>query len=347
MNTDSRLREGFLDDSILLARSELLLALAEGHVRLAYQPQVDLETGEILAFEAVARWDHRELGELAPGLFLGLAAREGLLGVLSRTLIGEAARAVATWRAQGYGVDVAVNLAASDITDPSFAGDVATIVARSGARPDWMMLEAGEEGLSFAGEAGFQGLERLQRQGLKIALDAKGPPTVAMDKRARALFSQLKSGGSAMVNVVRRLQRSDASQFVRRLDAARAADLPIVAVGAETAEALRLFAELGFTRAQGNLISPAVRFDACTAFLREHARVEDAGDGAVRAIVTPFADAETESAPVHAETLDVWAEEDADATAGQAPAPAPAPGSASLTLFSLDCLDPEPESDAA
>lgn len=345
MAPEDRLREGFLEDAILLARSELLQALAEGHVRLAYQPQIDLATGALLAFEAVARWDHHELGELPPGLFLGLAAREGLLGVLSRTLVGEAARAAACWRGLGYDVDVAVNLAASDITDPSFAGDVAAIIARSGARPDWLVLEAGEEGLTFAGEAGFAGLERLAERGMKIALDAKGPPTVALDKRARALFCQLKSGGAAMVNVVRRLQRSDGSQFVRRLDAARAAGLPIVAVGAETEEALARFADLGFTRAQGNLISPAVRFEACSALMEAYAKRET---GTAEAV----SDAEWGSAPVaQAGSMDLadsappepeTAFNPVSHEGGIPPAPAPAHAGPGLSLFSLDeCDDAE------
>jgi EAL domain-containing protein (putative c-di-GMP-specific phosphodiesterase class I) len=257
----------FVMSSVSFARAELLKGLSTGSIRLAFQPQVDLVTQKIVAFEGVARWHHDKLGVMTPGLFLGLAAREGLLSTISRALVADAAKAVCSWRARGHRVDVAINLSAGDMTDPEFGRDILVAVREHGALPHWIILEASEEALAFAGEAALAGLEALAGLGFKIALDAKGPPTIALDKRARALFCQLKCGGNTMLSVASQLHSVGASSFMRRLDAARAADLPVVAVGAESQDAMDLCLQLGFTRLQGKIISMPVSVDRCSFYL--------------------------------------------------------------------------------
>jgi EAL domain-containing protein (putative c-di-GMP-specific phosphodiesterase class I) len=243
------------------AHQELLHGIETGAIRLAFQPQIDIVSQQIVGFEGVARWQHPKLGTLTPGLFLGLASREGVLGTLSRALVKDAAKAVCSWRARGHRVDIGINLSAADLTDPTFGADIVDAVRSQGALPHWLILEASEESLAFVGEPAFAGLEALARLGFKIALDAKGPPSVALDKRARALFCQLKCGGTTMLNVASKLHGVGGSGFMRRLDAARAANLPIVAVGAETQDAMNLCTELGFDRLQGKIISMPVSLE--------------------------------------------------------------------------------------
>lgn len=254
---------------VSLARVELLQSLAAGEIQLAFQPQVDLTSKEIVAFEGVARWHHLKLGQLSPGLFFSLAAKEGLLGVMSRTLAAQAARAVYTWRNQGYGIDVAINISLTDVMDPSFGRDLTDCVVSEGARPDWIILEIDEEELACTGNQGLACLEILAGLGFKIALDAKGPPSLALDKRARALFCQLKCGGSTMLTVASRLHKVGASAFMRRIQAAQAANMPVVAVGAESAKAIRQCYQIGFTRLQGHFVSPPLNFQAASEMLGE------------------------------------------------------------------------------
>jgi EAL domain-containing protein (putative c-di-GMP-specific phosphodiesterase class I) len=315
-------------ESVSFARAELLKGLAEGGIRLAFQPQVDLGTQQIVGFEGVARWHHEKLGILTPGLFLGLAAREGLLSVISRTLIADAAKAVCSWRARGHRVDVGINLSASDMTDPGFGTDVLTVVRACGALPHWIVLEASEEALAYAGEPAFAGLEVLAGMGFKIALDAKGPPIVALDRRARALFCQLKCGGTTMLSVASQLHSVGASGFMRRLDAARAAELPVVAVGAESQAAMDLCAELGFTRLQGKIISMPVSVERCTQLLD------------IIGVHTPAAQPIIETLPVIETGTIVSQSEPAIPYFVEpeiiVPAPQPLAKSAGFTLFSLD-----------
>jgi diguanylate cyclase len=317
-------------ESVSFARSELLKGLAEGGIRLSFQPQIDLASQQIVGFEGVARWHHAKLGVLTPGLFLGLAAREGLLSVLSRTLIADAAKAVCSWRARGHRVDVGINLSASDMTDTSFGSDILTVVRACGALPHWIILEASEEALAYAGEAGFAGLEVLAGMGFKIALDAKGPPIIALDRRARALFSQLKCGGTTMLAVASQLHSVGASGFMRRLDAARAAQLPVVAVGAESQSAMDLCAQLGFTRLQGKIISMPVQVERCTQLLDIIGVHTPEGLPLVETLPDPSLNVPRETAS----TPDVDFNDDWDLPASEQARPLAQ--SVGLTIFSLD-----------
>lgn len=298
-------------NSVSLAHAELQGGLETGAIRLAFQPQIDLATQQIVGFEGVARWFHPKLGTLTPGLFLGLAAREGLLDQVSRALVKDAAKAVCSWRARGHRVDVGVNLSSRDLTDPDFGPDILALVRASGALPHWIVLEANEESLAFLGEPAMRGLEVLKGLGFKIALDARGPASIALDKRARALFCQLKCGGTTMLSVASQLHSVGASAFMQRLQAARASGFPVVAVGAESQDALKLCGQLGFTRLQGKVISMPVSIEKCLYFL------EQVG-------VPEFVEEVFE--PIIAEVEDVI----------KAPALEPLARSVGFTMFSLD-----------
>ena len=261
--------EPMVTQVVSLARVELLQSLAAGEIQLAFQPQVELSSKKIVAFEGVARWHHPKLGILSPGLFFSLAAKEGLIGVMSRTLAAQAARAIYTWRNHGYGIDVAINISMTDVLDPSFARDLADCVASEGAKAEWIVLEIDEEELTCTGNQGLACLEILAGFGFKIALDAKGPPSLALDKRARALFCQLKCGGSTMLTVASRLHSVGASAFMRRIQAAQGAGMPVVAVGAESSKAIRQCYQIGFTRLQGHFVSPPLSFQSASQMLLE------------------------------------------------------------------------------
>jgi EAL domain-containing protein (putative c-di-GMP-specific phosphodiesterase class I) len=245
------------------AHAELVAGMETGAIRLAFQPQIDLSSQQIVGFEGVARWHHAKLGVLTPGLFLGLARREGLLSAISRALISDAAKAVCSWRARGHRVDIGVNLSAADMTDPSFGPDILALVRAHGALPHWLILEASEESLAFAGEPAFAGLETLAKLGFKIALDAK---------------------------------------------------LPIVAVGAESQDAMDLCAQLGFDRLQGKIISMPVSLERSAHFL------EQVGTH----------DGEQMQAPAATPETDVITMPVAENTSK------PVSQSASLTMFSVD-----------
>jgi diguanylate cyclase len=233
-----------------LARSELTDALAAEAVGLAFQPQIALADGAVVAREALARWTHPQRGPLSPSAFLPAFRHEGLSKRLARSLVAQAAHASAS-------APVWVNIDLADALDARFGLETRALLQEAGSDAQRMMLEINEDELASLGETGWGAVERLRACGLCLALDGRGAARIALDGRARALFSALKVGGPAMLAAARTLERTSIEAQVRRLGAAQAAGMITVAVGAETAEILPLLAAWGFDRAQGDAIAPA------------------------------------------------------------------------------------------
>ena len=99
---------------------ELRAAIDENELVLHYQPQLDLHSGEIVAVEALVRWEHPNLGLLPPLTFLPLAEEAGLMRTLTAFVLDEALTQCAAWRAAGTSITVSVNASASNLLDPGF-----------------------------------------------------------------------------------------------------------------------------------------------------------------------------------------------------------------------------------
>ena len=108
---------------------------------MQFQPQIDVATHEIVAAEALVRWQHPELGLLSPGEFIPLAEDSNLITEVGAHVITQACRAGARWRAEGYPIEIAVNVSAAQSGRtgfPAFVRDTLALSSRvsgSGAHP--------------------------------------------------------------------------------------------------------------------------------------------------------------------------------------------------------------------
>ena len=118
--------EAALDEGAdrLMLMEDLRTATEDGSLALHYQPEIDLQTGEVVACEALLRWSHPRLGSVPPEHFLSLAEECGLTSQITSWVLDEAIRACAHWRARGHQAAVAVNLLATDLLDESFPAQV-------------------------------------------------------------------------------------------------------------------------------------------------------------------------------------------------------------------------------
>ena len=99
---------------------DLELALERDELHLEYQPWVDFESGSYTTVEALARWEHPELGPIGPSEFIPLAERTGMIGRLGDWVIQEACRQLGVWQRDvslGRPVRLAVNLSGASVTD--------------------------------------------------------------------------------------------------------------------------------------------------------------------------------------------------------------------------------------
>jgi diguanylate cyclase (GGDEF)-like protein len=267
-----------------LDRSELVVA---------FQPKVDPQLGRVLGVEALVRWQHPQHGLLMPPDFLPLAARSGLMGRVTRTVLDGAIAQLAQWRAGGLDLTVAVNLAVADLADDALPDDVARTLARHDVPPTCLTLEVTEDGVIADPEAAAAMLDAIARLGVRVALDDFGTGWSSLAHLRRLPVDELKIDRSFVRDMVR--DEDDAAIVRTTLDLARSLRLRVVAEGVEDDETWALLADLGADAIQGYVLSrplPGSQMDLWLASRRDGAiarcRVPDAAAAAADDDATPL-----------------------------------------------------------
>jgi diguanylate cyclase (GGDEF)-like protein len=141
-------------------------AMAAGEFFLVYQPLVDLASGKVEGFEALARWRHPTRGIINPSAFIDLAEDTGLIVPLGMQLLEQACRRAARWPEPTY---VSVNISGRQLAHPGLAGNVAAILDRTGLASHRLQLEITESVMAESPQ-----LDGLARLGPRIAIDDFG-----------------------------------------------------------------------------------------------------------------------------------------------------------------------------
>ncbi len=160
------------DDLALLA--DLRLAGAKGELWLAYQPQVASVSKQIVAVEALLRWDSPKHGSVPPGSFIPLAERTGLIERLSEWVLGAALDAQARWRDLGIELPVSVNLSAKLLTRTDLVDWVLGELDRRGLPTNVLTIEVTEtaETVNLSQAVGL--LRPLHELGVRVSMDDFG-----------------------------------------------------------------------------------------------------------------------------------------------------------------------------
>ncbi len=247
---EPELRHGLLED--LRMESELRSAIGCGHeLQLFYQPIVSLESGAVLAVEALVRWDHPRHGLLLPSRFLGVAERAGVLAELDRWMMAEACRQLSAWTSEhGTGAPprVCINVSADELSDPHFAVDVAAELRRWGLAGSQLVIEVAQTALRPSAGAATR-LAELRSLGVGVLLDDFGTGYASLSYLRRLPMDGLKIERS----FVEDLEGTTPARAIVEgvLEIGRAMGLSVVAVGVETKEQLETLRELGCNAGQG------------------------------------------------------------------------------------------------
>ncbi len=185
----------------LLLEAEFRTALNQNALTLHYQPITDLATNQIIALEALIRWDHPTLGMLPPGAFLPLAEEIGLLGILDRWVLKHALQQLAAWHAQGLRVMMSINLTAESLRDPELVFDVEDLLSEYDLSPEYVILEITEHAALHDILISQQVLGTLRQIGVQIALDDFGTGYASLTYLRQLPVSILKLDGSFAAGV--------------------------------------------------------------------------------------------------------------------------------------------------
>jgi diguanylate cyclase (GGDEF)-like protein len=149
-------------------------ALSDGSLRVAYQPKLQLGSGEVTGFEALVRWTHPTLGPVSPVEFVPLAEATGLISALTSTVLRAALTACRTWHDAGKPVGIAVNISARSLDDSVLVGQVAAMLTASGLEPRWLTLEITESSVMEDQTRSVEVLRELRMLGVRLSIDDFG-----------------------------------------------------------------------------------------------------------------------------------------------------------------------------
>ena len=247
----------------------LASAIENGALVLHYLPEVDMRTGEILAFEALVRWQHPTRGLLSPNAFIGVAESINFAGELGRWVMRAGCAEFRKWRSKGIGEDAVLRLNVSPVqlVTEGFVETVADIIDEFGLDGGSVCLEITESVVVQDIETTRITLAGLKEVGVQIAIDDFGTGYSVLSHLKSLPVDTLKIDKS----FVRELGTNPGDLAIVRavIALAESFGLELVAEGVETEEAALTLLRHGCHRAQGFLLSRPVAGDAMEALLAQ------------------------------------------------------------------------------
>ncbi|MCW4460193.1 EAL domain-containing protein [Sphingomonas sp. BT-65] len=237
-----------MDESIRFRRrieGGLSQAIANGELRLMYQPIVARDEMEVVAFEALLRWNSPEYGHISPGLFIPIAEESNLIHELGDWVLDAALATLRQWPGQ-Y---VSVNFSPRQFRRQNFVGHVVERVQRAGIEPGRLQIEITETAIFDDAERAADTLYRLRQMGFRIALDDFGTGYSSLYNIRKFALDCLKIDKSFIDGMGK--ERESAAIVHSIIHLGRALGMEVVAEGVETDAHLQALQLAGCSHYQG------------------------------------------------------------------------------------------------
>lgn len=239
-------------DSRLKIESALRGALNRGEFTVQYQPQVDLETGELVGVEALLRWKHPDLGQVSPSQFIPIAEDMGVIGELGAWVLEESCRQLLSWDRQGRCVPrVAVNLSVQQLQSDSLVGQIERLIVEGGLDATRLEVEITESMIMRQAEQAIEVLSRIRTLGVQVAVDDFGTGYSSLGYIQRLPLDRLKVDASFVRDIGR---SADGENIVRAIvGLGTSIGMTVVAEGIEREEQAEFLVQAGCDVGQGYL----------------------------------------------------------------------------------------------
>lgn len=252
--------------------AQIARALDQREIIPYYQPKIDLDTGLICGFEALARWRHPERGVLTPAVFGSAFDIPELARDIGRAMARQVLADLRGWIDAGLAVGpVALNLAAADFSEGGLAWSLPDLLAESGVPARFCAVEVTER--VFLGEGGGAvagALSYLDRAGIRIALDDFGTGYASLVHLKQFPVSEIKIDRSFISDL--ETDAEDAAIVAALLGLARALSLDVTAEGVETETQAAFLRDHHCELAQGFLFAKPMGRDCASALLTRQKR---------------------------------------------------------------------------
>jgi diguanylate cyclase (GGDEF)-like protein len=241
--------------------ADLRDAIANDEFQLHYQPLVDATSGEIVAVEALARWQRPDGTSVSPALFIPIAEETGLINAIGRWVLRKACFDALQWE----GIKLSVNVSPAQLRNPDFPVQLGHILEETGFPPERLELEITETYLVGDPTVAGRALDMIRGFGVGVALDDFGTGYASIGFLRKFRFEKLKIDRSLVVEATD--DHGSRAMMVSSIAVARAMNMFVTAEGVETDAQAALARTAGCDQMQGWLYYKAIPADEITSHL--------------------------------------------------------------------------------
>ncbi len=257
----------------LLLENNLRHALERDEFVLHYQPQVNVETGCIIGVEALIRWQHPDMGLVAPAKFIPVAEECGLIVAIGEWVLETACAQNRQWQEAGVpAIPVSVNLSAAQFHQQDIQETVAYILQKENLAPCYLELELTEGVIIQDAEATIVTLKALKSIGVQLSIDDFGTGYSSLSYLKRFEVDKLKIDQSFLRDIA--TDPINAAIAIAIIAMAKALNLRVIAEGVETKEQLMFLRSQRCDEIQGYYFSKPVSADVFMQMLEAGQRLE-------------------------------------------------------------------------
>lgn len=258
--------QSIADEKLALER-DLRLAIGQQQFSLNYQPQVD-KSGEVLAVEALVRWQHPIRGWVSPAEFIPLAEDSGLIISIGQWVLVTACTQLQTWLQQGIELQhVSVNVSPKQFRQADFIANIKLALDQSGLMANKLMLEITEGIVLDNVEDTIQKMGRLKQMGIQFSVDDFGTGYSSLSYLKRLPIDELKIDQSFVRDIA--TDKDDAAIVTTIIAMAAHLNLTVVAEGVENFQQLNFLTANGCTLFQGYHFSPPLTPERLISFIKK------------------------------------------------------------------------------
>jgi diguanylate cyclase (GGDEF)-like protein len=234
--------------------TSLYRALEREELLLHFQPQVSLQSGNIVGVEALVRWQHPEMGLLSPAMFIPLAEENGLIVAIGKWVLHTACAQAKAWQNDGLTpVRIAVNISGRQLEQGDIVQEVHAVLEDTGLDPAYLELELTESSVMKRAERAVKTLDALRELGITIAIDDFGTGYSSLSYLKRFPVDRLKIDRSFVRDIPQDAHDVALARSIVALG--HSLNLSVIAEGVETEEQRELLTSIGCDEMQGFLYS--------------------------------------------------------------------------------------------
>ncbi|MBT1159299.1 bifunctional diguanylate cyclase/phosphodiesterase [Aminobacter anthyllidis] len=252
---------------------QLINALDRRELTVAFQPVIDARSGDLCGVEALARWNS-ESGPIAPDVFIPVAEKAGLIGILGSQILEEAIAQGSRWP----GLQIAVNVSPLQLRNRYFAGGLKATLDKFAFEPHRLTIELTEGVLISNADQARRSISEIRALGIKVALDDFGSGFASIGSLRQFRFDRVKLDKSLVANILHDAQAAEVLDATIKL--VNALGVPVTVEGIETRHQAEFARVAGSHQLQGYWFSKPLSKEELTARFLDNRRIESPGKAA-------------------------------------------------------------------